>query len=514
MKKLFLFLVVTLIWGNLFAQLQNRVWVFGRPISGSANATLYFGDLSNPVVNLPIGQPDHISTSNGSEQWAVITNSITGDLIFYTDGKNVFDNQNNLVSGADLGGNVSSSQPVAIAPVPKDIHDLVYNTYYIFSNETGAFPSSCDLGTITYRIYDAQSHGFGSSQNLPGTYGTSNVTEGMKIIPCDSSSSILWLVVSLFPDAGNETKYVVYKIFKNIVTYQGDYNMGPVKTHLPGGASCSPILDIAYTKANTVPGITTVGFAVQYSSEVFTCQFDNLNGQFLTNTVKECNTGYSGSIPSVYNLEFSPNGRFLYYSVYASTGSSNNELYQVDLNDAVLTPTLINTFGATYGGGLKLGPDSLIYHISDNGVYTNTLKLGRIKQPDVKFIPGTTTFSQFYEENFKTYPNVMGVGLCEFLVLPTTFLPNGISEKQQSPDAVGISLYPNPASDVVSINIANRKSENYTLTIYDISGRIIHTEKVKQLQTQINTSKLSNGMYMLEIKSEGLSKIQKLAIQR
>lgn len=417
MKKLFVFLLICMFSQNLFSQLQDRIWIFGRPLSGSSNATLYFENLSNPVVNLPGGQPNNITTSNGIEQWAVVTNPITGNLVFYTDGKNVFDNQNNLVSSLNLGANVSSSQPVAIAPVPRSDNKITYSEYYIFSNSTGANATTCDIGTITYRVYDIAAQTFGASQNLPGTYGTMDVTEGMKIIPCDNNSEVLWLIVSLFPYPGYENKYVVYKIDKTVVSYQGSYDIGPQKMPLSGN-NCSPIIDITYTKANTNFGITNVGISLQYSSSVFTCQFDNINGQFLTNTVKECNTGYTTSVPSVYNLEFSPNGNFLYYSVYFAAGNTN-QLFQIDLDDAVLTPTLINTYNFKYAGGLKLGPDSLIYYIYDTGYNSNALKLGRILQPNVKYIPGTTPYNQFFEENFKTYSNTYGFGLCEFLVMPT-----------------------------------------------------------------------------------------------
>ena len=68
MKKIFLILTIFLLSNNIYSQLQDRIWIFGRPFSGSSNATLYFGNLSNPVVNLPSGQPDNITTTNGNEQ--------------------------------------------------------------------------------------------------------------------------------------------------------------------------------------------------------------------------------------------------------------------------------------------------------------------------------------------------------------------------------------------------------------------------------------------------------------
>jgi hypothetical protein len=509
MKKIYIFILIVLIGNKLYSQLQDRIWIFGRPITGSTNATLYFGNLSNPVVNLPNGQPNNITVNNGAEQWAVVTNPFNGKLIFYTDGKNVFDSLNNMVSSLDLGGNPSCSQPVAIAPVPRSDTKASYKVFYIFSNETGATATSADTGTITYRFYNAVSQTFGTSHNLPGIYGTATVTEGMKIIPCDNNGDILWLIVSLYPSPGYERKYVVYKIDKNIVTYQGDYDLGAIKMPL-AGSFASPIIDITYTKANTNFGISNVAFALQYSSAVFTCQFDNINGQFLTNTAKTCSTGYASSMPTVYNVEFSPNGKLLYYTVYAFNGSSN-ELFQIDLQDPVYTPTLIHSFPYEYGTGLKLGPDSLIYNIYDNGTYSNQIKLGRILQPNIKYIPGTTNYSQFYQENFQTYTNVYGGGLCEFLVLPT--VASGIFETQNS-NTAGLSMYPNPASDVVTMSIENRTNTIFTVNIYNAIGKLVRSEFLTQDQQQINIDDLCNGVYTVSVSSKDLIENQRLIIKR
>ena len=511
MKKLF-FLISIIIFGNhVYCQLQDRIWIFGQPMTGSSNATLYFGDQANPVVDLPSGMPNNISSSNGSEQWAIVTDPVNGNLVFYTDGKDVFNSQNQLVSSLEMGGNPSSSQPVAIAPVPNAVmpktpDSLPFSQYYIFSNPTGADPSA-HIGPVTYRIYDAVAQTYGQSMSLPGIYGSSPVTEGMKLIPCDENRDILWLIVSLYPNPGYERKYVVYKIFKSEISFQSECDMGPVKQ--PSTGIASPILDITYTKAGTTMGYTNVGFALQYSSAVYTCQFDNINGQFLTNTVKTCNTGYPGSMPSVYNLEFSPNGKYMYYSVYATDGGTNS-LFQVDLQESTLSPTLVNSFQYKYGGGLKLGPDGRIYHIYDCGYYSNLLKLGRILQPDVKFISGVTNYIDFYQENFMTYPNVFGFGLCEFLVLPTHLY--GITTEKAPMKHV--ALYPNPATDQISVKINDSNSANLTLNLYSVLGNLIQTQTVSQNDQSINTSGLSEGVYFVEIKSKSWSEKQKVIIQK
>ncbi|MEI7660616.1 MAG: T9SS type A sorting domain-containing protein [Bacteroidota bacterium] len=500
MKKLSLLVLLIFTAYHLSAQFQDITWIFGRPQTGTTNATLYFGDLSNPVVNLPTGQPNQITTGNGGEQWAVVTNPYTGALIFYTDGKNVFDKQNNLVSSVNLGGNTSSSQPVAIAPIPHtDTLKSLYRQYYIFSNGTGAVETSYTIGTVTCRIYDAISQTFGETTGLPGPYGFAQVTEGMKIVPSDTDPDVLWLIVSLFPDVpANSFKYVVYKIDRDIVSYAGNYDFGPQKLPLPGSGA-SPILFITSSKAGTGTGTTNIGISVQYTSAVFTIEFDNVNGNFRPSTVKRCDPGYSSSVPSVYNLEFSPNGNFLYYTVY-KTFMEMNELYQVDLGNSFFSPTLVHTFPETYAGGLKRGPDGLVYHISDNGYFTGHLQLGRILQPDALFIPGVTAFGDFYQEDFKVYNNVFGFGLCEFTVLPDgtkAGLPDLASGKSGT-----LAVYPNPAQDFVTITATEKISGMYDVSLVTLQGAVILNKKMQADSfLTLDVSSLDAGAYLISLQN-------------
>ena len=171
----------------------------------------------------------------------------------------------------------------------------------------------------------------------------------------------------------------------------------------------------------------------------------------------------------------------------------------LDLQDNVLTPTLVHSFNYTYGGGLKLGPDSLIYHIFDNGFYSNELKLGRILQPDIKYIPGVTIFNQFYEESFKTYNNVYGVALCEFLVMPTT-TSSGIFDETQDSDNTSIYIYPNPTTEIIIVSIPTFSTNNKTiLEVYNINGALLNSVPLNANFTEVDVSNLTAGVYFIKI---------------
>ena len=64
----------------------------------------------------------------------------------------------------------------------------------------------------------------------------------------------------------------------------------------------------------------------------------------------------------------------------------------------------------------------------------------------------------------------------------------------------GIAMYPNPVQNNLTItNTTNIKLDQ--LAVYDVSGRLIHTIDLRDMQQEItlDMSKLSSGVYMLEI---------------
>jgi hypothetical protein len=88
------------------------------------------------------------------------------------------------------------------------------------------------------------------------------------------------------------------------------------------------------------------------------------------------------------------------------------------------------------------------------------------------------------------------------------------SMSEQTAKNTLFSLYPNPASDIVTLNIDNTNNADLTLNIYNVIGTLVKSEMLKQNQRQINIGDLSNGVYMVTIKSKDLTGNQRLIIQR
>ncbi len=79
-------------------------------------------------------------------------------------------------------------------------------------------------------------------------------------------------------------------------------------------------------------------------------------------------------------------------------------------------------------------------------------------------------------------------------------------------DKVAFSLIPNPAQDVVTIQLPNISNQPLSLTICDISGRLVQTIPIQGNTTTISTQQLATGMYLCKLSNS--SQTQKLVIIR
>lgn len=96
-------------------------------------------------------------------------------------------------------------------------------------------------------------------------------------------------------------------------------------------------------------------------------------------------------------------------------------------------------------------------------------------------------------------------------ILKTT---NGGVGIEENSEAKQIVMFPNPASDRVTLQYENITNEPITVNIFTVFGSFITSSILDQTQNQINVDFLSNGIYLIEFKSNGWRENQKLIIQR
>jgi hypothetical protein len=86
------------------------------------------------------------------------------------------------------------------------------------------------------------------------------------------------------------------------------------------------------------------------------------------------------------------------------------------------------------------------------------------------------------------------------------------------PNAVNaFSIYPNPASDIVFINVDLKEASNLIIDVTDISGKqiaIISTEKQSGIVTkQFSTAELPSGNHFVRLQVNGKTVTQKLTVK-
>jgi len=75
-------------------------------------------------------------------------------------------------------------------------------------------------------------------------------------------------------------------------------------------------------------------------------------------------------------------------------------------------------------------------------------------------------------------------------------------------------VYPNPASDVLHVNITQFTPQNLNCEIYNTTGQLVKTVKQLDFQNTINLSDLANGMYVVKVYNSEVNAIKKITVAK
>jgi hypothetical protein len=88
----------------------------------------------------------------------------------------------------------------------------------------------------------------------------------------------------------------------------------------------------------------------------------------------------------------------------------------------------------------------------------------------------------------------------------------GITEHKT--EATKVKIFPNPATDFVSIDIVEPQNENFEVHIYNSIGALVKSENFEKAQQVYNINGLTNGIYFIEIACKEWIERQKIIINR
>lgn len=386
---------------DVCAPRQANVWYFGD------HAGLDFS--TEPPTVLTDGQMDNFFGS------ATVCD-LLGHLLFYTDGDTVYNrfhqpmpNGMNLV---DISGNINHHSHAIVVPNPADKAQ-----YYLFNLGPGLYSSFISYSLIDMRLENGQGDVVPGQKSVP-FHPTTVETEFTAVRSCSFNG--YWLLIRDRP-ANN---FYAYKIGQNGLDTNPVFSPGGTGPSVYGQMKFSP--DGKRVARNGDGGVI----------EIY--DFD-LSAGLVTNPVLI-------NLPGTYltlGIEFSPNGRYLYFSAF---DSHKYMLYQIDLeagtpdqvfNSLTLLAIEPNSSNVHFGT-LQLAPNGKIY-VSPTGILVSSADaaLHIVHQPDL-----AGTACQFQKDGQSLAPiPLVSYGLVN--IASNLFAQPAISFSKVAPDTICIldSLY-------------------------------------------------------------------------
>ncbi len=346
----------------------------------------YFGNTSrsikfNRVTNVPsLVTNKAVPFGNGGS--AVATDRTNGNLLFYTDGARIYDANHSLMpNGNGLNGNTAANQPVAICPVPGQ-----KGKYFVFTS-TASYTTG---GSVSYSVVDMNLFGasafpspaFGDvlSKNTP-IPGLINVAEGMITVP-HANGSDFWLITQTVNSRSFNATLINPASFTGTFTTQVSANAAPLPTSVAHLGFHETLRKIAVAPQDP----STDAIILNFNETTGALNFDRtiLNSGVLSTTTE-----------AIYDIEWSPTGRYLYLSRHGETGVSAN-VFQYDYQNSSITLASVLPAAVFRSYGLQRAPDNRIYHLYQ-AVSSGPFLLGRIDSPDsVATKTRYTTTPQFF----------------------------------------------------------------------------------------------------------------------
>lgn len=468
MKTAFALIAFCFVASNLIAQYKRAShWLFGYKAYVSFN--------TGSLVTTTVSQMETIEGSSS-------ISDLQGNLLFYTNGTNVWDRTHTVMNnGSGLNGEPSSAQSSLIVPLPGSA-----NLYYLFTTSAfnyGACYSIVDMGL---------SGGFGdvalSSKNIQLL---SSCTEMLgATMHCNATD--YWVVIQNL-QAG------VLQFHSYQLTQTG-LNTPVISTFNFNNPIWNAVGNITFSQNGDLMAYNSTG------TSIFLFNFDKQTGSF----------SFRDSIPrqqteNIYSNALSPSGTKLYTTSWIPEGYSTLSCYDLQTNN--IRASRVNIDSVDYSGGspngfgfigqVRLAPDQKIYvsrwhqkqpFIVNPGTYYSLDSLDVINFPDQ---PALLCGFQRNSVWLKNQPTEIGlptfVSNFTYSVAPqSSCVQTGLYDL---PTNEQIEIFPNPSNGRISITNA---CSNCSIRILNSEG-IIQEEIMLPDDTRANSLDIDVkcGLYLL-----------------
>lgn len=544
--KFYLFFFLMLYASTAFSQAENNNWYYGQ------KAHLRFDTNNNTVsVLLDNNIPEQFSSSSGT-----VSNKVTGELLFTTDGKFVYDKNLTKMPNSATGAINDYVQGQGGLIVPSIANR---NLYYVFS------PSF--FGGLFYSVIDM------SLRN-----GLGDIDSVIKGIPMKDNLGQNFttrsLAITVVPNDLGDKYWILYPTNNNLYTYEvnsNGFNTNPVQVTPLTFTFNQNDYNLSISRIKASPDGKRIGITVFGNSNSFTNSqtrfytFDKVTGKpSITNEV-----AIDGI--NIQQFEFSPsltNNNIVFYDslIYGTIGGSYTaNIYGRDLNN----PTQNSLFSSTINRNLSFQrtPTNEIYfatnprfistfsnpNSSNSTIISNfldgnpdinqILRYAGIQMPqlipkldcslyeDLKGINITNSYSYqvsdrittstdyavnngqnitFFANNYiefkaNTHVKNGATVLAKIQTCPTVSNKTVSTASSTSTENIAmlsnqLIIIPNPANSYV--NIKTTQIGFNKITINSLDGKVIKTKEVKNdLDYDLEISQMAQGIYVISVET-------------
>ena len=485
---LFIFILIPL---SLYSQLNDDKrdynWCFGFAYQPNTHGRTVMTFQNMPPINYLANNNNAVwlgGANTGMSDWF-------GNLLFYSNYFSILNSNHQIMDNGDSiasGTSYFNSDNTTGCPMPQTVLALpkpssLYN-YYLFNTvyDWGGAGGIMSVRLIVSEIDMSANGGLGkvTQKNIPIINDT--IGGGMLTACRHGNGRDWWVLVR---------EYMSNRFHRLLISPAGITDMG---TQIIG----DNVFDLAGQAIFSPDGSKFVICGVWNQSniaELYFYDFDRCSG--LLSNPKHFQVPQTTSIVPT-GIAISPNNRFLYLT-------STNDVQQLDFNNIEMVANRITVasndgfqdsiFGNLSFRAMYLAPDEKIY-IGHNGIRY----LSVINSPNLL---GVSCNVNQHSVKLKTVnldgsiPNFPHYRLGREIGSACDTIYTSISPPQES---VGIQVYPNPAQESLTIELPQKEEAEFVL--FDITGRVVLSQKLWKLTETVSLAHLPKGMYFYLLKSE------------
>jgi len=233
---------------------------------------------------------------------------------------------------------------------------------------------------------------------------------------------------------------------------------------------------------------------------------------------------YTGYVEAGYNHSsyLTPDSKTLAFCDEVPAGLSVKLIDVSDLNNIQLKDTIKSHVGATAHNPYIKNSNHLVLSYYQDGVYIYDVSNPSNAQLtgffDTDYLHGANdnyTFSTPYRGCWGTYPFLPSGVLLASDMQNGLFVLDASAALQVKSSKMDkeIQLYPNPGTNLLTLNIYGLNKGKYDLSIFDVTGKQIIVDELEVsslwFRKEINTTFVEDGIYFLRIKGDDFSYVKK-----